>query len=119
MCDRRPRVAGAGGINEDARLHAAPHGTFKGGDEFSSAGVVVENVGAKRDRCFRRFDRGQHGGKRLVAVDEGIDFVASGQRLRDHTADDAGKLLEMFRARVFRFAEVVRRGAAESAVDTE
>ena len=117
--DRRPRIARAGGINQHAHGHAALDGAFERGDKLFSAGVVVKNISAERDGFFRGFNRGEHGGKRGVAVDERLDFVSRGERLRGDAADDAGDVLEMFRAFVFRFAEIFGDVAAEGFVDAE
>ena len=117
--DRRERIARAGGINEHAHGHAALDGAFERGDEFFSARVVVENVGAERDGFFRGFNRGEHRWKRFVAVDQRLDFISRRERLRGDAADDAGDVLEMFRAVVLRFTEIFGNVAAESFMHAE
>ena len=41
----------------------------------SPAGVVVKDVSAERNGFFGGFNRGEHRGKRRVAIDERLDFV--------------------------------------------
>src|ERR1035437_4139320 len=98
--------------------HAALDGAFERGDKLFSARVVVENVSAERDGFFRGFNRGEHGRKRFVAVDERFDFIPGGERLRDDAADDAGDVFEMFRAVVFRLAEIFGNGTARNISNT-
>ncbi len=117
--DGRPGIARAGGVNQHAHGDAAFDGVLEGGDKFLSAGVVVENIGAERDGFFGRGNRGEHGGKRGVAGDEGLEVVSRQERLAGDAADDAGNVLEVLGARGFRFAEIFRDGAAQSVMDAE
>ena len=119
MDDGRPRIACAGGINQDAHGHPARDGAAQRGGELFSGRVVVEDVGGERDGFFGRFDGGEHGGKRLIAVDERLNVVAGGERERGDAVHHVREHFQMFRAGVFRFAEVVGHGPGESAMHAE
>ncbi len=117
--DGRERITRAGGVHEQAHGDAAFDGAFERGDEFLAARVVVKNVGAERDGFFRGFNRGEHRGKRGVAVDERLYFISRRERLRGDAADNTGDVLEMFRAVGFRLAEIFRNGVAEGFMHAE
>ena len=106
MGDGRPRVARAGGVNQDAHGHSAFDGPTERGDKLLPAGVVVENITDQRNGFFCGFNRREHGGKCLVAVDERMDAVAGRQRLRDDATDNMREHFQMFRAIGLRFAKV-------------
>ena len=119
MRDGRPGIARAGGVHQHAHGHPALDGALKRGDELLAGRVVVENVADEREGNLGRVDGGEHGGEGLVAVDERQDFVAGRERALDDAADHAGEQLQMFRAFVLRFTEVVRHRARDGLVHTE
>jgi hypothetical protein len=131
MDDGRPRITRAGGINQDAHGDPAGDGASERGGELFAGFVVVENIGRERDGFLGRFDGGEHGGKRLVAIHQRLNLIVGCQWLRNNAADDAREHFQMFRACMFRFVEVLgdgaarrffqaqRNGAAADAVDAE
>jgi len=73
------------------RLAARPSASAK----FSSAGVVVKYVTDQRNGYLRGFNRGKHGRKGFVTVNQRLHAVASRQRFGDQPTDDAGEQFQV------------------------
>ncbi len=56
-------------------------GTLQGFDKLRTDALAIEDVGRQGNAVTGRVDRGEHGRVGLLAIDQWLDAIATGQRL--------------------------------------
>ena len=117
--DGRPRVASSRGINQNAHCDFTSGSAGERIGKLFAAGIVVADVSDKRNGFCRGFNRGKHGRKGLVAIDERSHAVAGCQRLGDDAADDARQHFQVLHVGELRFAQAFRNGTDDGFMHAE